>query len=92
MITTESLPSDPPKNCDPERVAILVNTALQAMRDTCVPGVTTTQEVLSACFTLLQQMLLVMTQYSAAEDRDHNRREIGRVLDEMKVMFGSPLQ
>ena len=87
-----SAPSDLDKTIDPERVAILANTALQAMRDACVPRVTTVQELLSACFTLLQQMLLVMTQYSAAEDRDHNRQEIGRVLDELKLTFGSPLQ
>ena len=91
-MTMVSTPLELDKTIVPERVSILANTALQAMRDACVPRVTTVQEVLSACFTLLQQMLMVMTQYSAAEDRDHNRAEIGRVLDELKMTFGSPLQ
>ena len=91
-MTTASLPSDQAKDCDPERVAVLVNTALQAMRDACIPGVTSTQDILSACFTLLQQILLLVTRHQAPEDQAHNRREIGRILDDMKVTFGSPLQ
>lgn len=73
---------------DPYMVEQLVRAALGAMQRTSIPNITTSGELISASFTILDRMLLATRNMQSPEDQAFNTKEIARVLQELMVDYG----
>lgn len=69
------------------KISAALSKALFDMADT---EDTTQADVLSALFTTLRNMLLASKHVEDPKDHDNNAREIGRVLMDLLVEFGTP--
>lgn len=72
-------------------VETLVQAISLSLEHACIPDVTTPSEVLSALFTSLDRMLHAMQDLEAAEDTAFNRKQVGKVLQDMLLEYGSIL-
>lgn len=75
---------------DPAMVSSLIHAISNAIEQTCIPEVTTTADLLSALFTSLDAALRMSRADAAPEDAAYNSTEIGRVLMDLLVEFGTP--
>ena len=73
---------------DPRMVNHLMTAMAQAIDQATIPHVTTTADLLSAVFTVLDHTLRVIRDKEHREDQAFNSREIGRVLANMLLEFG----
>ena len=87
MASTEAREDAIPVEADVETVERLAHAVSQALEDHCVSG-TTPADILSALFTVLTRMLRVMKRLELPEDKDTNRQQIARVLQDMLIEFG----
>lgn len=74
-------------SADPRMVEKLVRSIAVGMQKAIVADVTTQADLLSAVFTVLYRMLNT-AKTSEDEDWDQNCGEIGRVLQDMLLVFG----
>lgn len=74
---------------DPETVDRLMAAIGDALVRSVEKGKTSQAEILSALFTILRNMLIASQQLEDPRDHDRNAKEIGRVLMEFLVEFGS---
>lgn len=86
------VPNDPTyenPTADPAMVSELMAAMTLAIETASIPDVTTTADILSAIFTMLDHTLRVVRHGQSAEDLTYNTREINRVLTDMLFEFGS---
>lgn len=81
-------PSSEHSAADPRMVGHLMQAMTNAIEHATIPHVTTTADLLSAVFTVLDHTLRVVRNNEHQEDQAFNSREIGRVLTEMLLEFG----
>ena len=74
---------------DPCMVEALTNAAIQAMERAAINDITTSAEVMSASFTILDRTLRAFQNLQAPEDRIFNTKEVARVLQEFLINYGS---
>lgn len=82
-------PSYEHPNADPMMVGKLVEAMGKAVNETIVVDVTTTADILSALFTMLDVALQIARKDTEGEDADWNAKEISRVLMDFLVEYGS---
>ena len=76
-------------NADPVMVGHLMQAMTSAMAHASIPDVTTSADVLSAVFTVLDRTLRVVRTNEDPAGYQTNAREIGRVLTQMLLEFGT---
>ena len=74
---------------DPCMVGHLMHAMTSAMAQASIPQVTTSADVLSAVFTMLDRTLRVVRENEDRTVHQTNAREIGRVLTQMLLEFGT---
>lgn len=74
--------------CDPEMIEAIVKAARTGMSRAVIPDVTTSSEVLSAVFTLLDRTLRSVRSLQTPEERFENAAEINKVLKELLTDHG----
>lgn len=74
---------------DPRMVGHLMQAIALAIDQAKIPEVTTTADILSAIFTTLDHTLRVVQAHQEPGDTVYNAKEIGRVLSELLLEFGS---
>lgn len=79
----------PADDCDPQMVEILIAGATRGMANAFVPDVTTTSEVMSAVFTLLDRTLRSIRKIQTPEERFDTASQIRNALQEMLTDHGS---
>lgn len=75
---------------DPVTVDRLMAAIGDALVKSVEKGKTSQADILSALFTILRNMLIASQELEDPKDHDRNAQEIGRVLMEFLVEFGSP--
>lgn len=75
---------------DPEMVDHIIRIVGKAVSSAVVPHVTTQSDLLSAIFTILHRMLEVSRSMEEPGDHEHNTREIGNILTNFLLEFGTP--
>ena len=75
-------------SADPILVEVLVKAMTQAIEDSTTPD-TTTADLASAAFTILDRVLRGIKNTAPHEDVSHNQHEIGRILQTMIDEYGS---
>lgn len=78
-----------PPVADPAMVGQLMAAIRLAIEQTSIPEVTTTADILSALFTVLDQELRVAREDADPQDAAYNATEINRVLMDFMMEFGS---
>ena len=81
---------DKPIHADPAVVEFIINSVGKVMNQVIVPGVTTQADLLSAIFTILYRMLKTCQELEDPAEKLHNRQEIGAILANMLLEFGTP--
>lgn len=74
---------------NPEHVEELIQAMGEALNRTVVLHITSQADILSAIFTILNRMLKTAKQMEAPEDAEHNAHEIGCILKEFLLEFGT---
>jgi len=81
----------PPDEVNEVMVKQLVRAMGAGMQTAVVPGVTTETDILTAVFTVLTNMLrVVSTGEGTLQEHAHNTQEIRRVLSGLLLEFGTP--
>ena len=82
-------PSSEHAAADPRMVGHLMQAMASAIDQATIPHVTTTADLLSAVFTMLDRTLRVVSKTEDLDIQMFNSREIGRVLTAMLFEFGT---
>ena len=78
-------------SADPVIVEVLVKAMGEALEDASTPE-TTTADLASAAFTILDRVLRGIKNTAPPEDTDHNHKEITRILQTLIDEYGSTIQ
>ena len=73
----------------PAMVESIIQSVSVALDHAVIPNVTSTADVLSAMFTILNRMLRAAQELQSSEEREHNAGEMGRILSTMLLEFGT---
>lgn len=76
-------------DADPERVSELTDYITEALADFATANESSPSEIVSALFTVLDRTLLGVRRFQDPNERFHNAREISRLLEELRVDYGS---
>lgn len=76
------------RDCDPEMVETLIKGATNGMARNALPDITTHEELLSACFTLLDRTLRSVRKLQSNEERFETATQIRKALEDMLVDHG----
>jgi hypothetical protein len=81
---------DKPIHADPIQVEFIISSVGKALNSVVIPHVTTQADLLSAIFTILYRMLKTAQDMEDPAEKAHNRKEIGDILTNMLMEFGTP--
>lgn len=76
-------------NADPQKVSDLTDHITEALADFALANESGPSEIVSALFTVLDRTLSGIRKFQNPDERFHNAREISRLLEELRIDYGS---
>lgn len=91
MLAEEYLKRSANPEVDPLMVDQMVAAMSSGLERSCIPNLTTTNEILTAITTLLDKILQGVRRNESAEDHAYNAEEVSRILGDLIMEYGLPL-